>query len=202
MCISFLSFTEFGRDHGMFERKGERFEARSKGGDISPAFNASGRREGRHEHDTFHRGSRNSRDIPDRGRDEWKGKGGRDRNFERPGRNSFNERNRNFERPHPWENNTAEREQNKFEAPPPIGNSQWVPVNKPPENWGRVDPPPQERWGAVDHRGQPNINIGPPNIGHPPNPMVFGGAPGNDMMNPMPGHFPVDRFNSNMMRRF
>lgn len=200
--FSFCSFGDYGRHESVFDRRGDRFEGRGKGGDISPTFNASGRREGRHEHDSFHRGSRNSRDGPERGRDEWKGKGGRDRNFDRPGRNSFNDRGRNFERPHPWEGGPPDREQNKFETPPPMGNSQWAPVNKAPENWGRIDQPPQERWGALEHRGQPGINLGhPPNMG-PPNPLVFGGAPGNDIMAPLPGHFPVDRFNSNMMRRF
>ncbi|CAL1276060.1 unnamed protein product [Larinioides sclopetarius] len=200
------SFVDFGRDRGSFpDRRSDRFE-RSKGGDISPTFNSSGRREGRHEPDDrspFHRG-RSGRDVPERGREDWKGKPNRDRSFDRSARNTFNERGRNFERPHPWGEGAPERDQNKFGNGAEMSNSQWAPVNKTPENWGRMDQP-QERWATMEHsRGQPNMNIGhPPNMGHPPNQMgMFGGGPGNEMINPIAGHFPVDRFNANMMRRF
>ncbi|GIX98313.1 scaffold attachment factor B1 [Caerostris darwini] len=196
------SFVDFGRERGNFpDRRSERFD-RSKGGEIS-SFNP-GRREGRHEPEPFHRG-RNGRDIADRGgREEWKGKPNRDRIFDRT-RNSFNDRGRNFDRPHPWGEEGPERNQEKFGNDSEINNSQWAPVNKTPENWVRMDQPPQERWAPMEHsRGQPNMNIGhPPNMGHPPNQMgMFGGAPGSEMINPAPGHFPADRFNQNMMRRF
>ncbi|KAF8764165.1 SAFB-like transcription modulator [Argiope bruennichi] len=200
------SFVDFGRDRGSFpDRRAERFE-RSKGGDISPTFNSSVRRDVRHEPDErlpFHRG-RSGREIPERGREEWKGKPNRDRSFERSARNTFNDRGRNFDRPHPWGEGAPERDQNKFGNGAEMGNSQWAPVNKTPENWGRMDQP-QERWATMEHsRGQPNMNINhPPNMGHPPNQMgMFGGGPGNEMINPIPGHFPVDRFNANLMRRF
>ncbi|XP_035232703.1 SAFB-like transcription modulator [Stegodyphus dumicola] len=200
-------FGEFGRDRGAFsDRRGDRFEGRAKGGDISPTFNSSGRREGRHEHveerPAFHRGNRNARDTAERGgRDEWKGKQTRDRGFDRPGRNNFNERGRNFDRPHPWEGGPPDRDQNKFGNNAQMGNSQWVPVNKMTENWGRMDQPPQERWGAMDSRVQPGMNMGPPNVGHPPNQIgMFGNAGGNEMMNPIAGHFCVDRFNTNSRR--
>ncbi|GFT54476.1 scaffold attachment factor B2 [Nephila pilipes] len=201
-------FVDFGRERpGFPDRRSDRFE-RGKGGEISPTFNASARRETRHEPDErspFHRGSRSARDMPDRGREEWKGKPSRDRSFERSARNSYSDRGRNFERPHPWEGGAPDRDQNKFGNGAEMANSQWTPVNKTPENWGRIDQPPQERWATMDHsRGQPNMNIGhPPNMGHPPNQIgMFGGAPANEMINPIAGHFPVDRFNANMMRRF
>ncbi|GFY37682.1 scaffold attachment factor B2 [Trichonephila inaurata madagascariensis] len=201
-------FVEFGRERpGFPDRRSDRFE-RGKSGDISPTFNASVRREVRHEPDErppFHRASRGAREMSDRGREEWKGKPNRDRSFERSARNSYSERGRNFERPHPWEGGAPDRDQNKFGNGAELANSQWTPVNKTPENWGRIDQPPQERWATMDHsRGQPNMNIGhPPNMGHPQNQIgMFGGAPANEMINPIAGHFPVDRFNTNMMRRF
>ncbi|XP_015925211.2 SAFB-like transcription modulator [Parasteatoda tepidariorum] len=196
------TYEDFGRERISF-REGRGDFDRSKSGAISPPFNASSRRESKREHERspFHRG-RGSRDVPDRGRGDWKGKQNRDRSFERGERNSFNERSRNFERPHPWEGSAPDRDQNKFGNGAPLPNSQWAPVNKAPENWGRVDQaPPQERWGAVD-RGQPGLGH-PPNIRHPPNQMnLFGGPPNSDLINPLGAHFSVDQFNPNLIRRF
>ncbi|XP_054707120.1 scaffold attachment factor B2-like [Uloborus diversus] len=190
------SFGDFGRDRSFTDRRSDRFEARSKGGDVSPTFSRRDRH-GEEDRGSF-RGSRNARDVPERG--DWKSKGNRERNFDRSGRASF-DRGRTFDRPHPWESTDSNRDQNKFpNVAPMAGNSQWAPVSK-NENWGRMDQPEQERWGTMDHsRTQPGMNIGPPGMGPPAQMGMF--PPGSEMMNPMPGHFPVDRFNTNMLRRF
>lgn len=119
--------------------------------------------------------------------------GSRESRFDRaPTRGSF--------QPHPWEGKQPGNGSAPAGGPP----GAWAPVNKSATGtWGHIDAPQQERWASIDHsRGQPGINIGhPPAIG-PPTMGIFPGVPGGEMINTIAGHFPIERFNPNMMRRF